>query len=386
VIALALAPLLAAGCGGGDGERGSAVVARVAGRRITEADLDARIAQVPQLAQPEYGTPAGRARLLHQMIEEEVLYRAARDERLDRDPDVRRRLDDASRQILVQSYLDRAQQRMAAVGEGEAADFYERHKDEYRTEAMVRVRLLVTDDRAVAERVRARAQAGQPFDTLCKQFSSDPVAAEAGGLLPAWVRRDRAVPWLGNHPAFHEVVFGLAAGAVSEVFQTPRGFHVAKLEEKREERQRPFEEVRADIEARLARERSAKGLPELLESLKGRYRVEMAEPPGRSAEELFTQAQQTTDPRARIPLWEELIDRYPEDARVVEALFMIGFTKAEELGDRAGAEIAFRRVIEEFPDSELAQSARWMLTSGGDEVPNFGEAPPESAAAEAKVP
>ena len=50
---------------------------------------------------------------------------------------------------------------------------------------------------------------------------------------------------------------------------------------------------------------------------------------------------------------------------------MLGFIRSEELGDQAGSVDAFEKVIELDADSELAQSARWMLTSGENEVPRF---------------
>jgi len=105
----------------------------------------------------------------------------------------------------------------------------------------------------------------------------------------------------------------------------------------------------------------------------------MVEPKGKSPEELFAEAQRATDAPTRVTLYQELVERYPKDPHVVEALFMIGFTKSEELHDIAGAKVVFQRVIDEFPDSELAQSARWMLTSEGGGTPPFEAVPAETS-------
>jgi EpsD family peptidyl-prolyl cis-trans isomerase len=126
VIALALLVALV-GCGQKK-KGGATVVARVGGRAITQADLDARLEDIPQLARPEYSGPVGRSRMLRQMVEEEVLYRAALDDHLDRDADVRRRVEQSTRQLLVQSYLDRQQARMSHVDEKELRDFYDKHR------------------------------------------------------------------------------------------------------------------------------------------------------------------------------------------------------------------------------------------------------------------
>lgn len=357
------------------------MLARAAGRAFTDADVDARLADVPAMSRPEYTTPGGRARLLREMVEEEVYYRAALDGRLDKDPDVARQLTSARRKILVQALLQHEQAKLAQVDEHEARAFYDAHKAEYRTETTLKVRLLGAKSRQIAERVREMAEQGQPFDVLCQKFSTDPFLVEARGLLPDPVRRGRAVPWLGNQKVFHDVVFGLKKGELSQVFETPKGFHVAKVEEIEEGRQRTFEEARADVEARILRERNAKGLAALTSELEKKYHAEIVETPGRTPEELFKAAQQSPDPADRIARWQELVDRYPEDPHVVEALFMIGFTKSEELHDAEGARVFFQRVVDEFPGSELAQSAQWMLTSPeGDTAPPFETAPGGSTA------
>ena len=369
--------VLAAGCGsGGSSEEGARVLAELDGRKITEADVDARLAELPRLSRPEFSGPIGKGRMLQQIIEQEILYRAAIDEGLDRDEKLRKELDDYERQFLVQAYLDRKQEEVSRVTEEEARAWYDAHPEEYTTERTRRVRMLWADDREHAETGRERVIQGVlTFPEACARFSSHPPAIEALGMIPTWVREGKAVDWIGNHPKFHEVVGALAPGEMSEVFQTARGFHVVKVEEVREPMLRPFPEVEKDIRGRLSREKSTEGLPDLLAHLRDRYHVKVHESPGRSAEELFEQAQAASNPTERIGFYEELVDRYPGSALALESHFMIGFIRAEELKDTLGAAAAFEKVIELAPDSDLAQSARWMLTSGAQEVPKFEDAP-----------
>jgi len=369
------------GCGGAstdapgsaDGEGPDRILAEVAGVPIRESQVDARLADIPAMSRPEYSSPIGKQRLLEQMIEEDILCRAATDDGLDRDPDVAKRLEANRRQILSQAYLDRRHELATQVSEQEARAFYQEHLDEYKTERTLRVRILSTSKEHVAERARHMAAEGLPFDEVCARFNESPFLVRSRGLLPDWVRKDRAVAWLGNHPSFHEAVFALAKGEVSGVFVIEQAgqvtYNVAKVDDEREARQLSFEEARGDIVGRISRARSTQGLPALMDELKERYGVKLLEPPAKSVEELFAEAQGTADPDRKVELFEELVRRYPKDERVVEALFMIGFTRSEELKDAEGARVAFQRVIDEYPDSELARSARWMLSSGGSEGP-----------------
>jgi len=382
----------AAGCGRrisdsetapGDTPSGQ-VLAEVGRRVIHESDLERRLSEIPPLSRSEFTSPAGQERLLRQMIEEELLWRAAQDEGVSRDPAVVHEVERATRSIVVQAYLDRKQQEASQVTEEEARAFYEEHLADYVTEHTVRVRVLENPRLHTAEHARTLVvEQNVSMASVCSKFNVDPSLVEAAGLLPQWVRRGKAVPWIGNHPSFHEAAFALEPGVPSEVFETARGWTFVMLEEDNPSRQRSFEEARADVEGRIARQRTSTGLPELLASLEERYRVRI-EAVERSAEEVFAEAQRATNPREAVVLFEEVVERWPDHERVPEALFMIGFKRTEELDDPVGAEAAFRELLERFPDSELAQSARWMLSSDGDGTPEFE--PGKTASPEESAP
>jgi peptidyl-prolyl cis-trans isomerase C len=349
------------------GEEGQ-VLAEVGGRKITVQEVDARIAGVPRMSRPEFSGPIGRTRMLRQMIEEEVLYRAAVEDGIDRDESVRSRLRQVERETVVQTYLDRMQEDASRVDDDEARRFYDEHLDDYRIEKMVRVRMLVTPRENVARRVGGMVAEGGLFEDLCGRLSENTFVVSARGLIPTWIRKGRAVPWIGNHPEFHEAAFSLPVNQLSEPLETPAGWIVLRVEEIREERLRPFEEAKEDVVSRISRERSSRGLPQLLAELNERYDVKIHEEPGsKSADELFTEAQAEANPRRRVELYEEIVARFPDFDRLVDAQFMIGFIRSEELRDSLGAAAAFEKVIELAPDSDLAQSARWMLSSGSEE-------------------
>jgi peptidyl-prolyl cis-trans isomerase C len=372
-----------AGCGpGGNGAPSdeSPVLAEIDGTLIRESEVTARLASLPLQARSGYSTDLGRRRLLDQMIEEEVLYRAARDEGMERDEEVRRILESQRRQVLVQAFLDRKQEELTKPSESELKEFYEAHREDYRTERVLRVRILLNSNEQTVARTREVVEDGaMPFKQACGTLNEKGIINRAAGLLPDWVRRGKAVAWIGNHPEFHEAAFSLEAGELSEVIEISLGYLLLRVEEIREARQRPFEEVREDVRGRIVRARSTSGLPELLAELRTRYGVVVHEPEAPTAEELFRRAQTETDASRRVALYEELLERYPGDEQAAAAWFMIGFLRSEELDDPEGAATAFRTVTERFPDSELAQSAQWMLTSSEDTIPV--PAPEERAAA-----
>lgn len=80
--------------------------------------------------------------------------------------------------------------------------------------------------RSTAEDIVRRARAGESFDALAKEYSSDPSNKDKGGDL-GWFGRGRMVK------AFEDAAFALQPGQVSDVVQTQFGYHIIKLEERR---------------------------------------------------------------------------------------------------------------------------------------------------------
>jgi parvulin-like peptidyl-prolyl isomerase len=80
--------------------------------------------------------------------------------------------------------------------------------------------------RAEAERIRQLALRGEDFSDLAKRFSQEPGAQESGGDL-GWFRRGEMVQ------AFEDAAFNLGTDQISDVVETPFGFHVIKVERRR---------------------------------------------------------------------------------------------------------------------------------------------------------
>jgi peptidyl-prolyl cis-trans isomerase SurA len=153
-----------------------------------------------------------------------------------------------------------------SVGDKDVEAYYAEHPEVFEIPAVATLReivLLADDDakrqarRAEAEKLRDRAAApGADFDALAREFSEAGTRA-LGGMIADVKKGELAVP-------LEEAAFSLPPGQVSPVLERPYGFHILKVESRTETRKRPLEEVRAELKAKLYKERIEKATEEFL--------------------------------------------------------------------------------------------------------------------------
>ncbi len=114
-------------------------------------------------------------------------------------------------------------------------------------------------DKAAA--LAAQARGGADFSALAKANSDDAGSRNSGGDL-GWIGPDSGMP-----KPFEDAVFALQPGAVSDPVLTDSGWHVIQLREVKAGTQKPFEEVRAQLEAEAVASGRERAYNDLLSSL-----------------------------------------------------------------------------------------------------------------------
>ena len=198
------------------------VLASVGDATLTWEDLLEMVGGVENADVLQVANDMEAMELLQSWVREELIVRAAENQNLDSDPMVREALEQARRQILIEAYLQRMMEDVQ-VSQLEVENYVSTWKDSYNRE--LRLRHILVDDPTLASAIRTRLRAGQDFEQLASQYSLCPSGADGGDL--GWIRRgDAAV-------AFEEAAFALEDGQLSEVVETPMGYHVIQRMESR---------------------------------------------------------------------------------------------------------------------------------------------------------
>jgi peptidyl-prolyl cis-trans isomerase D len=116
-------------------------------------------------------------------------------------------------------------------------------------------------DAPAAEREKAKAKAEAllaqlrkapgTFAEVAKKNSDDPGSAERGGDLDFFARGAMTKP-------FEDAAYALKPGEISNLVETEFGWHIIRLDAIKGGQSKPFEAVRAEIEADLKRQRATK--------------------------------------------------------------------------------------------------------------------------------
>jgi peptidyl-prolyl cis-trans isomerase C len=149
------------------------------------------------------------------------------------------RLEEKIRQELLVSRLTGSIVADGAVSDAEAAAYYAKNKDRFFTQEAVRARQIIVGTEDDARQARRRVLAGEKFEEVAADLSQSPDVKKGGDL--GFFQK-------GEMPkAIEDVAFALNPGQVSQVIESPYGYHVIRVEERKPPRQRELSEVRGEI-------------------------------------------------------------------------------------------------------------------------------------------
>ena len=119
----------------------------------------------------------------------------------------------------------------------EQKTYYESHKKSFEQPRAVRLRQVVTQRENDAERILSSIRSGKDISDLAKEFSSAPERADGG--LTDWIEE-------GVLEVFDKA-FEMRIGELSGILESPFGYHIYRVVEKRSARTLSLEEARPKI-------------------------------------------------------------------------------------------------------------------------------------------
>lgn len=186
--------------------------------------------------------------------------------------------DSLEQAIAIEKVL--ASRGLETPDEAKVKEFYEANQQQFQRPEQIHARHILVavenqDDQAAWDAAEKRAKIiraevtgdGADFAAIAKEKSDGP-SAKTGGDLGFFGRKQMV-------PEFEQAAFALKKGEVSEPVKTQFGWHLIKLEDKREAGTVPFEDVNEELALQMKNQAVQQALVGFLEELRGSATIEI---------------------------------------------------------------------------------------------------------------
>lgn len=220
-----------------DQARSDQVIAEVGGEKLTRSDFVDAYEGLPPEAQ-QMGQEQLYPRILESLIRQMVVIQEGREQGLQNDPEVKKRMELVEAQLIRDLYLRRAVE--ARIEEKDLRAAYDAWLKQNPPKEEVHARHILVETEEEARNIIKMVTDGQDFAELAKKFSKGPSASQ-GGDLGYFEHGSMVKP-------FADVAFALQPNQFSaDPVKTQFGWHVILVVDRRKGETPSFEQLRPSL-------------------------------------------------------------------------------------------------------------------------------------------
>ncbi len=237
-------------------EKNNGIAAIVNGEQITVAEIKEAYDQNPQIkTQVPFEDFYGRA--LDVMVNGKLALQAATTANVQASPEYQKQLALLQEDLARQVYMD--QQIAKKVTDEEVKKFYDEYVSKFKSEKEIKAKHILVETEDLAKEIISKLEGKSTnFDKLAKEHSKD--QADLGYFTAEMMV-----------PEFSDAAFSMEKGTIStEPVKTEFGYHVIFVEDTRDTKPLPYENVADQIKANL----SQQAVTEIIENLNTNAQVE----------------------------------------------------------------------------------------------------------------
>jgi peptidyl-prolyl cis-trans isomerase C len=239
------------------------VLAKVDGAEITDQDLSIAEQDIGSTLPQQLDESQRQTYVLDYLIDLKLVAKKAAADKMGDNPDFIRQMAYYKDKILMEGLLGKVAK--DATTEDAIKKVYDDASKAQKPETEVHARHILVPTEEEAKAALKRVKAGEEFAKVATELSKDP-GSEGGDL--GWFTKDRMVP------EFADAAFKLEPGQISEPVKSQFGWHVIKLEEKRQKSFPALETVRPQVERYVVQ----KSQGEFITKLRADAKIDRTEP------------------------------------------------------------------------------------------------------------
>lgn len=156
-------------------------------------------------------------------------------------------MDDIKKNITTNLQLEKILEPYITITDEQVQAYFEANKESLNQAEQVKASHILVETKEVADEVKTKLDGGADFAELAKEYSTDTSNSATGGALGYFGRGQMVTE-------FDNAAFSMKIDEISEPIQTKFGFHIIKVEDKKEAKQAVFEDLKDTIKGTLSQE------------------------------------------------------------------------------------------------------------------------------------
>ena len=225
------------------------ILASVGGNPITEADVMTFIASLGKRGQA-YQNEEGIALVLEELIAQKLFLAEAKKNLWEYEEGFKLELAKVKDRLLINYAMEKALGKITVKDE-EIKAYYDEHAAELMGGDSVNASHILIADEETAKAILAKIEAGEiSFEDAAKENSTCP-SGQNGGSLGDFTRGQMV-------PEFDEACFTMEVGELRGPIKTQFGYHLIRLNDKKEAAPVPYDAVKEELRGRVTAEKQEK--------------------------------------------------------------------------------------------------------------------------------
>jgi peptidyl-prolyl cis-trans isomerase C len=175
-------------------------------------------------------------------------------------------IQDYSRHLLSQKLVENLEKQWIPE-QATLVDYFQRHPELGYIPERRQIGQIVVADKNLAEELRSRILAGESLFKLAEQYTIDPYGKQHSGDM-GWLRENTGLPIIEN------ALKNLPDGQISEIVETPKGFHLIMIVNRKPSEQKSFADIKDRVRRALINGKMQPYLKKLLAKHQIQWRID----------------------------------------------------------------------------------------------------------------
>lgn len=261
-----VALIFVASCAKDSGQK-SGYIAKINGITLTQQDVQAEMATLPEMAKEFFQGPEGISRFVDELVKRELLYLEAKNRGFDKNKDFQKKVEEFRKITLINQLLEKEVEKAPKILDKDIRDYYDKHKNDFTVTNQVRLSHIVIKTEEDAKKAYERLKKKEDFAKIASELSLDKASAKLGGDLGTFKRGEMA-------PELEEVAFRMKKGEISMPVKLKDGIHILKVTDSKGS-VLEFDKVKGVIAQRMAADKQREGFDKFIEDVKKKHKIDI---------------------------------------------------------------------------------------------------------------